>query len=231
MHGEDAAGDELSMLADAEMPRLYPHHVIEHELQVEPPFHAHLARAKGSGTRCQHMLPPCSPSPHPPGTHCTPGHPPRAWYKPNPRGCTTGGVLCKKGMLWGTPCHNHSRVLVGTAPCAGCCRYLGEHGLAVLGHHGALVAVQRDEVVVEGLLGVLEHVVELRGPPFKDAAEVTGNQSPADRWSGKRRKMKSVNPAPEGVLAHSSPRGTAASRSHGPAATHCISLVHPPSRK
>lgn len=65
MHGEDAAGDELSMLADAEMPRLYPHHVIEHELQVEPPFHAHLARAKGSGTRCQHMLPPRSPSPHP----------------------------------------------------------------------------------------------------------------------------------------------------------------------
>lgn len=103
MHGEDAAGDELSMLADAEMPRLYPHHVIEHELQVEPPFHAHLARAKGSGTRCQHTLPPCSPSPHPLGTHCTPGHPPRAWYKPNPRGCTNwGGSPAKRGC-YGAP--------------------------------------------------------------------------------------------------------------------------------
>lgn len=75
----------------------------------------------------------------------------------------------------------------------GCRQYLGEHGLAVLGDHGALVAVQRDEVVVEGLLGVLEHVVELCGPPFKDAAEVTGNQSPADRWSRRRRKIMSVN--------------------------------------
>lgn len=47
MHGKDAAGDELSMLADAEMPRLYPHHVIEHELQVQPPLHTHLGRAQG----------------------------------------------------------------------------------------------------------------------------------------------------------------------------------------
>lgn len=62
-----------------------------------------------------------------------------------------------------------------------CCRYLGEHGLAVLGDHGALVAVQRDEVVVEGLLGVLEHIVELCGPPFEDTAEVARNQSPANR--------------------------------------------------
>lgn len=81
----------------------------------------------------------------------------------------------------------------------GCRRYLGEHGFAVLGDHGALVTVQRDKVVVEGLLGVLEHVVELCGPPFKDAAEVTGNQSPADRWSGRRRKIMSVNLAPTDV--------------------------------
>lgn len=47
MHGKDAAGDELSMLADAEMPRLYPHHVVKHELQVEPPLHTHLARVQG----------------------------------------------------------------------------------------------------------------------------------------------------------------------------------------
>lgn len=60
-------------------------------------------------------------------------------------------------------------------------QYLGEHGLAVLGDHGALVTVQRDKVVVEGLLGVLEHIVELCGPPFEDAAEVARNQSPANR--------------------------------------------------
>lgn len=70
--------------------------------------------------------------------------------------------------------------------------YLGEHGLAMLGNHGALVAVQRDEVVMEGFLGVFEHIVELCGPSFKDAAEVTGYQSPANCWSGKRRKITSV---------------------------------------
>lgn len=32
MHGKDAAGDELSVLPDAEVPRLYPHHVVKHEL-------------------------------------------------------------------------------------------------------------------------------------------------------------------------------------------------------
>lgn len=70
MHGKDAAGNEFSMLADAEMPRLYPHHVIEHELQVEPPFHTHLGRAKG-----QEQAAPASPSPDPLGTHCcTPEH-------------------------------------------------------------------------------------------------------------------------------------------------------------
>lgn len=34
VHGKDAAGDELSVLPDAEVPRLYPHHVVKHELQV-----------------------------------------------------------------------------------------------------------------------------------------------------------------------------------------------------
>lgn len=65
MHGKDAAGNEFSMLADAEMPRLYPHHVIEHELQVEPPLHTHLGRAKG-----QEQAAPASPSPDPLGTRC-----------------------------------------------------------------------------------------------------------------------------------------------------------------
>lgn len=72
MHGKDAAGDELSMLADAEMPRLYPHHVIEHELQVQSPLHTHLGRAQG-----QAQAAPTCPTPDPLGTHCcTVGHPP-----------------------------------------------------------------------------------------------------------------------------------------------------------
>ena len=32
MHGEDAPGENLPVLSDAEVPRLDPHHVIEHEL-------------------------------------------------------------------------------------------------------------------------------------------------------------------------------------------------------
>ncbi len=44
MHGQDAAGNELSVLPDAEMPRLYSHHVIEHELQVQTALHTHLRR-------------------------------------------------------------------------------------------------------------------------------------------------------------------------------------------
>lgn len=43
MHGQNAARDELAVLADAEMPRLDPHHVVEHELQVQAPLHAHLS--------------------------------------------------------------------------------------------------------------------------------------------------------------------------------------------
>lgn len=42
MHGKDAAGNELTVLPDAEVPRLYPHHVIKHELQVQPALHTHL---------------------------------------------------------------------------------------------------------------------------------------------------------------------------------------------
>lgn len=162
--------------------------------------------------------------------------------------------------------HSHCKATLdqgtrGWSSC-GCRQYLGEHGFAVLGDHGALVTVQRDEVVVEGLLGVLEHVVELCGPSFKDAAEVTGNQSPADRWSRKRRKIMSVNLAHTDMPWGNTGRGfpssrwlvaaevqhpactplhstTASSLARGAmswgkraqAATHCISLVHPPSRK
>ena len=40
--------------------------------------------------------------------------------------------------------------------------YLGEHGLAVLGDHGGLVAVQAHHRLVEGLLGVPQLPVQLR---------------------------------------------------------------------
>lgn len=36
---------------------------------------------------------------------------------------------------------------------------LGEHGFAVLGHHAALVTVERHKIAVECLLGVLKHIV------------------------------------------------------------------------
>lgn len=42
MHGEDAPRENLPVLPDAEVPRLDPHHVIEHELQVQSALHAHL---------------------------------------------------------------------------------------------------------------------------------------------------------------------------------------------
>ena len=53
--------------------------------------------------------------------------------------------------------------------------YLGEHRLPVLSHHGALVAVERHKVAVEGLLGVLQHVEQLGGAPFEDTPEVPRN--------------------------------------------------------
>lgn len=44
VHGQDTPGDELSVLPDTEVPCLYPHHVIKHELQVQPAFHTHLGK-------------------------------------------------------------------------------------------------------------------------------------------------------------------------------------------
>lgn len=51
----------------------------------------------------------------------------------------------------------------------------------MLGDHGALITVQGDAGVVEGLLGVFEDVVELGDPSLKHRAEVTGDQRPSDR--------------------------------------------------
>lgn len=51
----------------------------------------------------------------------------------------------------------------------------------MLGDHGALIAVQGDAGVVEGLLGVFEDVVELGDAALEHRAEITGYQRPADR--------------------------------------------------
>ena len=60
--------------------------------------------------------------------------------------------------------------------------HIGEHGLAVLGDHGRLLAVQADGGVVEGLLGVLQHIVQVRHTPLKDATEVAWDQGPSNGW-------------------------------------------------
>lgn len=66
--------------------------------------------------------------------------------------------------------------------------HLCEHGLAVLGDHGALITVEGDKVAVEGLLGVFQHVVELSGAPFEYTPEVPRNQRPANCWKGEEGK-------------------------------------------
>src|SRR4029434_751928 len=69
-------------------------------------------------------------------------------------------------------------------------RYLGEHGLAMLRDHAALVTVQSDGGAMEGLLGVFQHKVELGHSSFKYCAEVTGDQSPANRWGARRKERE-----------------------------------------
>lgn len=48
MHSKDATGDEFPVLSNAEVPRLYPHHVIKHELQVEAALHTNLSKCKAN---------------------------------------------------------------------------------------------------------------------------------------------------------------------------------------
>lgn len=64
---------------------------------------------------------------------------------------------------------------------------LCEHGFSILGDHGALVAVQRDKVVVERLLGMFEYVVELSSSALKYTPEVPRNQRPADGCRGRHK--------------------------------------------
>lgn len=47
VHGQYTAGDEFTVLSDAKVPRLYPHHVVKHELQVQAALYTNLVRAQG----------------------------------------------------------------------------------------------------------------------------------------------------------------------------------------
>lgn len=58
--------------------------------------------------------------------------------------------------------------------------YLCEHRFAVLGHHGALVTVERHKVTVEGLLWMLQNIEQLSGAPLKNTSKVSWNQRPTD---------------------------------------------------
>lgn len=55
MHGQYTAGDEFTVLSDAEVPRLYPHHVIKHELQVQAPFYTHLQQVHKTEVSIQQL--------------------------------------------------------------------------------------------------------------------------------------------------------------------------------
>lgn len=69
--------------------------------------------------------------------------------------------------------------------------HLCEHGLSILGDHGALITVKGDKVVVEGLLGMFEHIVELGGTALEYTPEVPWNQRPTNCFrSGERRQER-----------------------------------------
>lgn len=63
----------------------------------------------------------------------------------------------------------------------------------MLRDHGALITVQGDAGVVEGLLGVFEDVVQLGDPSLEHRAEVTGDQRPADRCRATEEKTERLN--------------------------------------
>lgn len=55
---------------------------------------------------------------------------------------------------------------------AALCEHLSEHRLAVMRDHGGVVAVEGDGSVVEGLLGMLHGVVQLRDTAIEYTPEV-----------------------------------------------------------
>lgn len=62
---------------------------------------------------------------------------------------------------------------------------LGEHGLAVQGHHGALITVHGDAGVVKGFFGVAKLVAKVGHAALEVAAEVARDQSAAYAYKEK----------------------------------------------
>lgn len=62
--------------------------------------------------------------------------------------------------------------------------HLCEHGLSILSDHGALITVKGDKVIVEGFLGMFQHIVELSGTALEYTPEVPRNQRPANCFIG-----------------------------------------------
>ena len=59
-------------------------------------------------------------------------------------------------------------------------RYLSEHGFAVLGDEGSLIAVERYHLLrVEHLLGMLQYDLHVRDAPLEYTPEITGYKSPS----------------------------------------------------
>lgn len=50
--------------------------------------------------------------------------------------------------------------------------HLCEHGFSILCDHSALITVEGDKVIVEGLLGMFQYIVELSGTALKYTPEV-----------------------------------------------------------
>lgn len=75
----------------------------------------------------------------------------------------------------------------------------------MLGDHGALIAVQGDAGVVEGLLGVFQDVMELGDPSLEHRAEITGDQRPANRCREKKESTGLLNIG--GDQTHNDPEG------------------------
>lgn len=70
--------------------------------------------------------------------------------------------------------------------------HLCEHGFSILGDHGTLITVKGDKVIVEGLLGMFQHIVELSGTTLEYTPEVPWNQRPANCFRGGEKNTRGM---------------------------------------
>lgn len=106
------------------------------------------------------------------------------------RGQKSGRI---EAMLTAGYCRSMANVTVGVAPrrrgqkAEKTSTHLCEHWFSILGDHRALIAVQRDKVVVERLLRMLQHIVELRSSTLEYTPEVPWNQRSANSFRRRRK--------------------------------------------